>query len=97
MPDSQTVVHTIDRSNGEVLTTTISDYKGKPYAGIRSYYRDRTSGEPLPGKNGISVSPAEIPLLLESVLKLITVHADVQAVCREKMAAYLDGMLLSGR
>lgn len=90
MPDNQTVVHTAQRSNGEQLTTTISTYKGKPYAGIRSYYQDRTSGEFAPGKNGISVAPEEIPLLLEGVLKLITVHSSVTQQCRQRMAEYLD-------
>lgn len=63
------IVYEADRPNGEMLRATRSTYKGKPYIGIRVYYRDQ-AGELLPGRNGCNLPASEMEVLLLAVTAL---------------------------
>ncbi|KAL8645267.1 MAG: hypothetical protein Q9210_006806, partial [Variospora velana] len=43
---------------------TISDFKGKTMVDIREYYEDKSTGEMMPGKKGISLPVAQFQSLV---------------------------------
>lgn len=52
-------------SNGEKLMAGRSEFKGKTYVSVRAYYESpKGSGQYAPGRNGINVPEADLPLLL---------------------------------
>lgn len=72
------VVFARARANGEDLRATFSEFKGKQYAGVRSFYHT-DGGRYLPGKNGISVEVKELPNLIHAALcLLVTARPDLQ-------------------
>lgn len=69
-PSSKKVLANLDQpmnKQGEVMRAGISDYKGKQYASVRVHYTDSTSGNLLPGKNGINVALDEVPKLIKAL------------------------------
>lgn len=54
----------LEKNNREVIRISKNLYKEKEYVDLRVYYKDKTSGEMLPSKKGVSVALDKFKTLL---------------------------------
>ena len=62
------IIRDIDKGGGEIIRVEISEFKGKNYLNIRTWYTDRESGEYKPTQKGISIRPDLYEALKQAVL-----------------------------
>ena len=60
-PANTTIVWEFNKNaRGEVLRIDCHTWKGKPLVAVRTWYRDRDSGELRPGREGFSIHPDKL-------------------------------------
>lgn len=89
MPQSEKLVWSVSRPNGEQLQARISEFKGVQYLSIRSYYQDRVTEEFKPGKNGINIPIDEAESLFAACESLANEVEEILGPCSGDEA--LDG------
>lgn len=62
------VIRDIDKGAGEIIRIEISEFKGKSYLNIRTWYTDKESGEYKPTQKGVSVRPDLFEQLKQAIL-----------------------------
>lgn len=62
------IIKDIDKGGGEIIRVEVSEFKGKQYLNIRTWYTDRDSGEYKPTQKGVSIRPDLYEALKEAVL-----------------------------
>jgi hypothetical protein len=59
------------KNTRETVRVTLDSYKGQSVIGVRVWYADSTSGEPKPGRSGITLSMRHLPALAAGVTKAL--------------------------
>lgn len=95
MPEAsgERVLFETNRLNGDLLRATYSSFRGKDYAGVRVYYRDK-AGDPQPGKNGCTVLVEELPGLAQAAVMLLydtTQNPSVKVAAAQLLTALAGG------
>ncbi len=62
------IIRDIEKGGGEIIRVEISEFRGKSYLNIRTWYTDRDSGEYKPTQKGVSIRPEQYDQLREAVL-----------------------------
>jgi hypothetical protein len=57
----------LEKNNREVIRISKNNYKEKDYVDLRVYYKDKTSGDMLPSKKGISVALDKFKTLMKGL------------------------------
>ncbi len=86
------VIRDIEKGGGEIIRVEISEFRGKNYLNIRTWYTDRESGEYKPTQKGVSIRPDQYEelkaaiLAAESELKKLDgwVRSEIAKVPQEK-------------
>lgn len=76
MSEEKEMLAVIPRSETERIQIAVSEYKGKKYLDLRTFYTTDGGNNWLPTKKGITVSPDNIELLKDAIEKAMGEFAD---------------------
>ena len=63
------IIQDIDKGRGEVIRLEISEYKGKKYVNIRTWYTD-LEGKLSPTKKGVALTSEQFQLLKSAFVEV---------------------------
>ena len=69
----ENIIEQVQKNSNEVYRISEKEYEGYRFIDVRIYYMDRSSGEWITTKRGISLMPDKVPGVIEGVLKAMDV------------------------
>ncbi len=78
MSEEKNILATIPKGATERIEIAVSEFKGKKYLDLRTFYTTDEGESWLPTKKGITVSPDNLELLKDAIEQAMSEFADGQ-------------------